>query len=661
MKKLLAFCLPVLLLLSCGQARQGQLVLIFENAPENSRTIYDSDTFTFAEKERLVKRLYYFANKGWMDEYVPQGENDTLVISCDKGSNLEFYHNYSLYTGHYANLKEGDTVYVHYEPDGTPIYRSSISDSLTALYNADMLIFGKPPADFKDGLRYKLDRSFVEDLMVKLGREPNKKYHATDSLLAEHRMELLRAEIVIDSLVDIGIMGSAYEDYYRYRIKRWAVEPEILFVSSPIKIAPPLLSEDIYNFFNDDFCCYISYWDVISWLSKPLVKEGGGWDIPIRSFVNEAGEEVSKYDEAAIFDQLGLYAGSIPPKTLSMMRYESLLFIQNPEYQYPQEVQQEYFEKYRRHTTDFLIPDYVPAGETMSFPFRFFIFLLEFIVCSGAFFYLYQALLKDKVGFLASRIYLLAALALSAVLPLLALPVHIAMLPDSAVFWDSMLGSALQVAFYAYLLGCLYMLGAFSWQLYSIRKMQKESWCIPDGAYNLCILTDTEVRPFAFFRNIFFSWSDWWDAESKESRNQLLEHEAAHVKLWHSLDNVLIMLGRILYWANPLLVVYGKEVKRINEFAADHAVAKVYGTEAYIKALKSTDTDKTELQSILVNSNEDRFAERFEKMKAKSAPYRNFRLLLIIPLAVVLMLLFSGESLVNLGKLPDTHISLPLK
>lgn len=654
MKKLLGFCLLVLLLVSCGKTTERQLTLIFEGTPENGRTTNEIDSVaSHTEKEKeskknAVRELYYFSTDRWIEKYVPREVNDTLHISCGEDTHVEFYHSYRPHAYHYALLQAGDTVYVRYEPDGTPVYRSSISNTLTTLYNGDVLIFGKPPMNFRDELYYNIDRSLSLQEFEKSQGSVSFSYPSLDSLLQVHELSLLKVGATIDSLVEEGIMLSAYRQYYGYRLQRLALEPEVIRLTVP-SFSHPSLSEDMYGFFNDDFSHNISYWHTVGLVAEPLLREGGEWKPPII----ELSDDVRIVDETAMFDRLELYAAAVPPATLNMMRYYSLIRIGTPEYKYPQEVYLQYFEKYRRHTTDFLIPSYVPVGETVNFPFRFFIFFLQFIVCSGAFFAIYVSLLKDKVGFYASRVYLLASLVLSVAIPLVTLPEYLVVLPDSALFWNSIFGSFFWLAFYVYLFGSLYMLGSYAWQLYGIRKMWNESWRIPDGEYTLCILTDAEVRPFMFFRNIFFSWNDWWNNGSKENRSKILEHEVAHVKLRHSLDGVLLMLYRILCWANPLLRTYSNEIKRVNEFAADRAVAKVYGTSSYMQALRESNYSKAEVRSALVNSNNDRLTERFEKMNTKVAWYKNVRLLLIVPLTILLMLLFSSELLVNVGSLPE--------
>lgn len=648
MKKLLAFCLPILLLVSCGKTDK-QLTLIFENSPSNNRPIYYPDSDSFVQKENTVNRLSYFTSDRWIEEYMPKGVNDTLRITCSN-SHVEFYHSY---TSYYALLQVGDTVYVRYDNDGTPVYRSSISDELATLYNGDALIFGNLSIRYR-GLCNNIDKTISDEDKINSREDRITTANSTllDSLLIVYSQNLLIAETKIDSLINVNVLPLEYQQYYSYRLKSLALESELIRLSASTPVESFAVSQNIYSFFNDDYCDNISYWNTVGALVVPIVREGGVWTPPTIRLIGDR----DMFDETAIFDRLDAFIDSVPPSTLNIMRYLSLMKINMDEYGYPLDIQQKYFDKYRRYTAEFLIPNYVSVDDTMDFPFRFFVFLLKFIACTGAFFYSYRLFLKDKVGFLAGRIYLLVALVFSIALPLLTLPVHIAELPDSALFWNSMLNTTLELMFYVYLFGCLYFFISFIWQFYSIRKMKKDSWRIPNDYYTLNILTDIAVRPFVFFRNIFFNWHDWWDTENKKYRDQLLAHEIAHIKLWHSLDNLLIMLSRILCWVNPLLPIYGKEMKRINEFAADRSVARLYGSESYINALKITDTNFMKMEGSLINNIEEEFAERISKIQAKPVTWRNnCRVLIVVPLVILLLLLFSSELFVNIGKLPNAY------
>lgn len=658
MKKMLAFCLSVLLLVSCSKADDIWLTLIFENAPENSRALEKSDSIGLVEKYSVVKYLYWYTDDYAWGDYIPEGSNDTLSINCGKTNHLEIRHNYRWQASHYALLQAGDTVYVRYAEDGTPTYRSSISDELTTLYNGDILFLGRPPTDFKEALVYKLRLSYREEEFKRRDPARSKWYPPLDSMQLVYQQSLQKLSSGIDSLVSAGLMPTVYEQYYRYRQSLYGVQPEYYRLLYSDHSEP--LSKEILAFLSDDFCRYMSYSAFVGYIKLPLISYGSDWQVTTKVIVDKPGCKVVRAEEGEVFDRLELFADRVPPKTLNLMRYECLMIMKNnPHLEFSQEYQQQYFEKYRRFTTDFLVPEYIPIQQTMSFPFRFFVFILEMLVCMGMFWGVYLSLIRDRVGFLASRIYLLAALVLSAVIPSLMLPMHIAMLPDSALYWDSMVGQLLYHLLYLYLAGCMFMLGYFAWQLYQLRRMWKNSWRIPGYGYTLCILTEKEMRPFAFLRNIFFSWSDWWDNGTEESRNHILAHEVAHVKAWHSLDNMLIALGRILYWANPLLLTYGKELRRVNEFSADRAVTRAYDKTAYASTIKTFGLGLGKMAGLLVNSNSRAYADRIGKLEAKAVPwYRNVKVLVIIPLAILLMLLFSSELLVNLGKL-SSSVGMP--
>jgi len=57
---------------------------------------------------------------------------------------------------------------------------------------------------------------------------------------------------------------------------------------------------------------------------------------------------------------------------------------------------------------------------------------------------------------------------------------------------------------------------------------------------------------------------------------EILAHELAHVRQLHTLDILLLEGLRILFWFNPLLILYKRAMQLNHEFLADEAVIKTY-------------------------------------------------------------------------------------
>lgn len=75
---------------------------------------------------------------------------------------------------------------------------------------------------------------------------------------------------------------------------------------------------------------------------------------------------------------------------------------------------------------------------------------------------------------------------------------------------------------------------------------------------------------FSFFRIIFTGNRDEYDPGHWDL---LMRHEQVHGRLLHSIDNLLLIALRILFWFHPLPYIYYKRLRMIHEFQADSAVA----------------------------------------------------------------------------------------
>lgn len=79
------------------------------------------------------------------------------------------------------------------------------------------------------------------------------------------------------------------------------------------------------------------------------------------------------------------------------------------------------------------------------------------------------------------------------------------------------------------------------------------------------IKTNKEVGPFSFFKYII-TGNQPFDTNEFQ---QILLHEKAHVKEWHSLDVLMANLVSIIFWFNPIAWLYKKEIQKNLEFIAD--------------------------------------------------------------------------------------------
>ena len=113
---------------------------------------------------------------------------------------------------------------------------------------------------------------------------------------------------------------------------------------------------------------------------------------------------------------------------------------------------------------------------------------------------------------------------------------------------------------FLYIAGITLFTTRLLWQLITIVRM---GW----GGGSVIQLHDSTC-PFSFFRWIFINP----EAQSKEQLEEIMLHETAHVRQWHSVDVLFMELLAILCWMNPFAWLMRREVRLNLEYLADERV-----------------------------------------------------------------------------------------
>ncbi len=83
------------------------------------------------------------------------------------------------------------------------------------------------------------------------------------------------------------------------------------------------------------------------------------------------------------------------------------------------------------------------------------------------------------------------------------------------------------------------------------------------------VLIDHQINPFCFFNTIFVSKQDYLNNKIVK---ELLTHELEHINQSHSIDVIFIELIQIIYWFNPMLILYNRSIRVNHEYLADRGV-----------------------------------------------------------------------------------------
>ncbi|GHV14358.1 hypothetical protein FACS1894179_01690 [Bacteroidia bacterium] len=172
-------------------------------------------------------------------------------------------------------------------------------------------------------------------------------------------------------------------------------------------------------------------------------------------------------------------------------------------------------------------------------------------------------------------------------------------------------------------------------QLLSIIKLRSGCESEKIQKYRIVKMKTNQLSPFSFFNWIFVNTEDSDTHRLKE----IIAHEQAHVRQYHSIDNLTAELLCAFFWWNPFAWLIKKEIKINLEYLADQEVLnRGYNLKEYQYILLQVSNKNTGF-SLINNFNISQLKKRITMMnKKKSSIAASLKYLLIIPIGVILLL-----------------------
>ncbi len=149
------------------------------------------------------------------------------------------------------------------------------------------------------------------------------------------------------------------------------------------------------------------------------------------------------------------------------------------------------------------------------------------------------------------------------------------------------------------------------------------------------IETNGTLPTFAFFGIIFFDNSI---VLSDDEKARIINHEATHLKEWHSADLILAEIVKILVWFNPIIWYFRNELKELHEFLADRQVIKTTSKDAYSSLLAKMTLRQSNL-TLVHHFNKSKTLKRIKMMQIKNTTIKKWKTAFIVP--VVALTLFT--------------------
>jgi len=230
-------------------------------------------------------------------------------------------------------------------------------------------------------------------------------------------------------------------------------------------------------------------------------------------------------------------------------------------------------------------------------------YLFKVIICSGVLFLYYHLALRNKLFHQWNRFYLLAAIIISLIAPVMQVSImHQGMEePNKAILLLLVLQSANgylkeitmdghQPFYTDQWLMVVYLLVSAVFLLSVLLSLQKIISLIRSHTIQWIdkikfINTNVQGTPFSFFHFIF--WNENIDLQT-ETGKQIFQHELVHVKEKHTIDKLFMQIILVLFWCNPFFWLMRRELKLIHEFIADKKAVGQHGAAALAAMILNT-------------------------------------------------------------------------
>ncbi len=277
---------------------------------------------------------------------------------------------------------------------------------------------------------------------------------------------------------------------------------------------------------------------------------------------------------------------------------------------------------------------------------NFLFYLVESGICLGLFYLIYRIFLCNETFFRTNRLYLLFAIPLSFIIPLINIPspflsartIESRSVPlQGTVATSHSLGFA-EIVGMAYLLGALFFFICFGYKIVQLAKLIKKHGYQKCGKLKL-VYIEEDSAPFSFFNYFFLNKNNI----SQHDLLRIIDHELVHINQHHSIDLIIIELLTIVQWFNPFVRPYKTSLKETHEYLADNQVIAQGCSRAKYQLLIFEQYVGMNLFEFVNNFNHSLIKRRITMMtKGKSKSWAKSKFLLLVPVICFLVLAFAN-------------------
>jgi len=298
------------------------------------------------------------------------------------------------------------------------------------------------------------------------------------------------------------------------------------------------------------------------------------------------------------------------------------------------------------------------------------IYFLKSSVLLILFFVVYQVLLKRDTYHQFKRLYLLAGLILSAILPWIYYTTIVVVSKDNlseaavniqnisefseasslghqvkdtfTVSWD-------EILLMVYLLIATVLLARLVYQFFKLHQVLRQTAFKTINTYKFHIV-DNQVNPFSFFKHILISRADY----ESENFKMIFAHEKVHINQYHSVDILLANLFCVLFWFNPFVWFYKKSLVQNLEHIADDVSVKTLSDKVKYQYLLLNHTfHDNHFQSLESTFFQSSIKQRIMMLnKTTTAKIYTLKSIVVVPILVLLFINFQSKIVAQEKKSP---------
>ncbi len=278
-------------------------------------------------------------------------------------------------------------------------------------------------------------------------------------------------------------------------------------------------------------------------------------------------------------------------------------------------------------------------------------YIMESVAATGIFYLIFILFLKNKAFLVFNRIIILVMIGLGIILPV----IHIPLPQEPQTFANAPVASVYMEEL-AFTIMVNEVKPAFSWlkmlyaiissgffilllvQVYKIYGIYTHAQIQIKGKIQVLLMDNAHIH-FSFFNYVFINARL---LKNEEEQMQVMQHEMVHAEQQHTWDILFIEIIKILFWINPFLWLFKKQMVENHEYLADRGAIKTSGkNHPYLRYLVDNALFGSHF-SLVNNFNYSLIKKRIHMLTKRRISWLEIMVVvLVVPLFIVSFLFFA--------------------